>query len=166
MQSLNSVQMSRRKSTLRRRWRGDVKRHREVAFGSDLHTGLRMAGCTPDLIARFSPCSVRVIPSRLNLSHSRSFGMSIHLNPRSERRILQKVESGLYRGTDEVVEAALHLLDEQERLVEFRAAIAAGDEQIARGEVVRWTPDLMDRLKREAAANVAAGRPIKRDVQP
>lgn len=92
--------------------------------------------------------------------------MSIQLPPASEQKILQKVESGRYRDPAEVVNLALELLDEHERLTELRAAIAMGDEQIARGDVVTWTPDMMGRLKREAAANVAGGKAIKADVRP
>jgi hypothetical protein len=55
---------------------------------------------------------------------------------------------------------------ERNRLSRLRAAIAIGDEQAARGQVVAWTPDFMDRLKREAAENVRLGRPFKDEVIP
>ena len=55
---------------------------------------------------------------------------------------------------------------DQARLDRLRAAIAVADDQIARGEIIDWTPDFMDRLMREAAENVRAGKPIKEEVQP
>jgi len=51
--------------------------------------------------------------------------------------------------------------DKPERLKEL---IAVGDEQAARGQVVPWTPDFLDRLKREAAEDVRLGRPFKDEV--
>jgi len=39
-------------------------------------------------------------------------------------------------------------------------------EQIERGEVIPWTPDSLDRLKREADDLVRLGKPFKPEVIP
>lgn len=92
--------------------------------------------------------------------------MTVHLGPQLEARIQRHIEDGPYNDADDVVGTALRLLEERDQLVSLKSAIAVADEQIARGEVVEWTPDMMDRLKREASENVAMGKPIKRDVRP
>ena len=61
---------------------------------------------------------------------------------------------------------ALQLLEERDRFEALRAELAIGLEQIERGETVSYTPDLMDRLKREAAEAVRLGKPIKDAVKP
>jgi hypothetical protein len=53
--------------------------------------------------------------------------------------------------------------DQQQRL---RAALAIGQEQAKRGETRPFTPDLMERLKREAAEDARAGKPVPDDVRP
>jgi len=92
--------------------------------------------------------------------------MVVTLSLRAEELIRQKIEKGLYRDADEVIEEALQALDERERLVRLKAALASGDEQYARGQVVTWTPETMERLKREATENVLNGKPIKDEVKP
>jgi antitoxin ParD1/3/4 len=92
--------------------------------------------------------------------------LSVTLAPQHEAFIRKKIESGLYSDADQVLGEALRLLEERDKLATLRAAVAIGDEQIARGEVVEWTPDLMERLKREATENARNGKPIKADVRP
>ncbi len=92
--------------------------------------------------------------------------MSVMLTPQTEDMIRRKVEMGPYRDADEVVAEALQLLEERDRLARLKAALASGDEQYARGQVITWTPETMERLKREAADNVRKGKPIKDEVKP
>jgi putative addiction module CopG family antidote len=92
--------------------------------------------------------------------------MAITLNPQTEAEIKRLMETGHFTDASDVVGQALRALEDQEKLTRLRTMLAEADAQIARGEVVDWTPDLMDRLKREAAANVRAGRPIKDEVKP
>ena len=92
--------------------------------------------------------------------------MSVTLTPELEALVQRKVQTGLYSYPGEVLREALQLLEERDRLNRLKAAIAVGDAQIARGESIPWTPDTMDRLKREAAENVRNGRPIKDEVKP
>lgn len=92
--------------------------------------------------------------------------MNISLTPQLEALVRRKVESGLYNSASEVVREALRLLEERDRRERLRAAVAIGDEQLARGEVVDWTPDFLERLKREAAEEDRRGLPISDDVIP
>jgi len=92
--------------------------------------------------------------------------MSITLTPELEELICRKVQSGLYSDTNEVVEAALRLLDERDRMTRLRALIAVADAEIARGETVEWTPDFMQLLMQEADEEDRQGLPIDDVVQP
>lgn len=67
--------------------------------------------------------------------------MNVSLTPELERRISEKVESGLYNTASEVVRAGLRLLFEadearEHQLARFRADIEIGWEQAERGELV------------------------------
>ncbi len=94
--------------------------------------------------------------------------MNVSLTPELEELVRRKVESGMYGSASEVVREALRLLEERDRekLARLRAAIAVAEEQVARGEVIPWTPDLMERLKREAAEEDRLGLPIRDEVLP
>jgi antitoxin ParD1/3/4 len=92
--------------------------------------------------------------------------MTVILPPQLEAMIEEKVTSGRYADASEVVEEALRLLDERDRFEQLRAELEIGLEQIERGENVPYTPDFMDRLKREAAEHVRLGKPIKDAVKP
>lgn len=58
------------------------------------------------------------------------------------------------------------VLEEQERIEALRAAVAIGDEQIERGEVEHYTPELRERIMREAEQMVREGRKPSPDVLP
>lgn len=92
--------------------------------------------------------------------------MNISLTPRLEAMIREKVESGLYNNSSEVVREALRLMERQDRQEQLRAAIAVGLEEFERGELVEWTTDSLDRLTREAEEEERQGVPIRRDVLP
>jgi putative addiction module CopG family antidote len=92
--------------------------------------------------------------------------MSIQLSPESEATIRELVERGGYEDEETVVAEALRVLVERDKLERLRALIAVGDEQAARGQLVPWTPDFMDRLKREAAEDERLGRPLRDEVLP
>ena len=76
--------------------------------------------------------------------------MSVTLSPRTEALIQERIASGSYQDAEELIEDALHALDERERLARLRALIASSDAQIARGEGIPYTDDLMDEIEREA----------------
>jgi putative addiction module CopG family antidote len=92
--------------------------------------------------------------------------MVVTLSPQTEALIRQQLESGRFRDADEVVEEALLQMDERDRLATLRALLAEAEEEIARGECVEWTPDLMDRLVRESEENSRNGVPIPDHVKP
>jgi putative addiction module CopG family antidote len=92
--------------------------------------------------------------------------MIIQLTPEAEAVVRQLVDRGDYDDPEAVIDHALRALLEQGQLSRLKAAIAVGDEQAARGQVVPWTSDFLDRLKREAAENVRLGRPFKDEVIP
>jgi putative addiction module CopG family antidote len=92
--------------------------------------------------------------------------VSIQLSPEAEALIRELIERGDYEDPETVVDEALGALMERTQVARLKAAIAVGDEQAARGQVVPWTSDSLDRLKREAAENVRLGRPFKDEVIP
>jgi putative addiction module CopG family antidote len=92
--------------------------------------------------------------------------MSIQLSPEAEATIRELVERGGYEDEETVVAEALRVLVERDKLERLRALIAVGDEQAARGQLVPWTPDFMDRLKRQSVENVRSGKPFKDEVIP
>jgi antitoxin ParD1/3/4 len=76
--------------------------------------------------------------------------MSVNLTPHVEDLIRQKVAAGPYCSADEVIEEALWALEERDRLARLRSAIAVGDAQLAHGEGIPYTANLMDAIEREA----------------
>lgn len=92
--------------------------------------------------------------------------MSVNLTPQVENLIRRKIAAGPYRSADEVIEEALPALDERDRLASLRAAIAVGDAQLARGEGIPYTPELMDEIEREAEEAYLRGDQPNPDVCP
>lgn len=92
--------------------------------------------------------------------------MNVVLSPQSTALLEQFVSSGRYRSADEVLDEALLALDDQLRLERLRAAIASGDDEIERDEYDLLTPELFERLQREADAMARAGQQPDPDVCP
>ena len=93
--------------------------------------------------------------------------MNISLTPELDAMIREKVESGLYSNTSEVVREALRLMQQRDEKEErLRAALAIGIKDFKRGNVVEWTPKLMDEIWREGKAAFEAGEPFDPDVWP
>ncbi|MDP8244946.1 MAG: type II toxin-antitoxin system ParD family antitoxin [Candidatus Hinthialibacter antarcticus] len=72
--------------------------------------------------------------------------MHVSLTERLEEFVKEKVESGLYNNSSEVVREALRLLEQEDqlrkiKLERLRDAIRVGDEQFARGEFSNRTID-------------------------
>jgi antitoxin ParD1/3/4 len=88
--------------------------------------------------------------------------MSASLAPRLQDLIREKVETGLYADADAVLDEALRLLDERDRLRRLRAALAAGE----KGEGIQFTPELMEQIKRDADRMELEGRTPNPDVCP
>lgn len=66
--------------------------------------------------------------------------MNISLDPTHEQFVISKIESGKYANADEVIAAALQLLEEQEQYIIWlnntREKVAIGLEEIERGDVL------------------------------
>ena len=76
--------------------------------------------------------------------------MTITLDPQTEAVVREKVDSGHYRDTAEVIQEALRLLDERDRLAVLRSKLEAAEAQADRGEVFALTDELWDEIDREA----------------
>ncbi|HZL00818.1 MAG TPA: type II toxin-antitoxin system ParD family antitoxin [Caulobacteraceae bacterium] len=86
--------------------------------------------------------------------------MNISLTPELERRISQRVESGLYTTASEVVREGLRLLFEadqarEERIARMDAAIDIGLDQLDRGEGIPG-----DQVMRELRAKIRSKRAV------
>ena len=88
--------------------------------------------------------------------------MSVHLSSRAESLIQKKVESGLYPSADAVIEEALRLLEEHDRLRWLREAVAKGQE----GEGIPYTPGLRAEMWQNALRRAKAGEQPSSDVLP
>jgi antitoxin ParD1/3/4 len=77
--------------------------------------------------------------------------MHVNLSAEMESYIRNKVVSGFYSNSTEVIRDAIRRMQaENDRITMFRAAIAKGDMQIDRGEGVAHTPELMASLTQTA----------------
>ena len=92
--------------------------------------------------------------------------MNVSLTPELEAMIRQQVDSGRYNNASEVVREALRLLEEQERVQHLRSLLAVGLEQAKRGELVEFTPELMEDIHRRAEERFLRGEEPDPDVCP
>jgi antitoxin ParD1/3/4 len=92
--------------------------------------------------------------------------MVVQLDARLEAVIRKKIESGKYPDGNAVIREALRLLDEHEQREHLRSKIDVGLNQIARGEIVPFTPELVVRMKREAKRLASEGKTPSTDVCP
>ena len=91
--------------------------------------------------------------------------MNAPLSPQEREEILRrkKVESGLYRSEDDVIDSALRLLEERDMyLEELKEKVQFGIEQIANGEYVEYTSEtlheLFDEIEEEGLKRMEARR--------
>lgn len=93
--------------------------------------------------------------------------MSIRFPPDVEARIQEMVESGRYADTDSALRAAVRLLEEHDRHLEWvRHAVAEGFAQVERGEGIPYTVDLLDEIDREVDERFLRGEKPGPDVCP
>jgi putative addiction module CopG family antidote len=98
--------------------------------------------------------------------HGRT-AIALQISPHLQETIDRLIATGHYADAGEVLGAALQLLDEQERKLDWlRAELAIGEEQEKRGELIDLTPERFNAIKRQAIENVRAARPIKDAVKP
>lgn len=93
--------------------------------------------------------------------------MVIQLSPNLEKKIAALVASGHFADANEVVDAAVQLLEGRERKTErLRSLLLVGYEQEERGELIEYTPELMDELAEESERRFLAGEVPSPDVCP
>jgi putative addiction module CopG family antidote len=92
--------------------------------------------------------------------------IQIVLSAESQELVARKVASGRYHDINAVFEDALLALEERERLEDLRAMIAVGDEEIERGDVELFTPELAEQLRQEAIQLAREGQEADPDVRP
>ena len=92
--------------------------------------------------------------------------MNISLTPEQEAMIREKVESGRFANSSEVVWAALRLMDEHDKREHLRAAIEQARASAVRGDVQPWTPQRLGEILERAEAAAAAGKQPNPDVCP
>lgn len=92
--------------------------------------------------------------------------MNVSLTPQLEAMIRAKVKSGLYNNASEVVREALRIMEKEERLQRLRKEVQIGIDQFERGEWVEYTPQTVDRLRREAAEDSRLDKTISDVVKP
>ena len=92
--------------------------------------------------------------------------MNVSRTPELEAMIRQQVDSGRYNNASEVVREALRLLDEHQRVQHLRSLLAVGLEQAQRGELVEFTPELMEDIHRRAEERFHHGEEPNPDVCP
>lgn len=95
--------------------------------------------------------------------------IQVELPPRLETMIREKVDSGEYPDSASVIAEAVRLLaerDDRQKLERRRAALQIGIDQIERGEVVEWTPELHAKLWENARRRAREGDQPSPDILP
>lgn len=92
--------------------------------------------------------------------------MNVSLTPELEAMIRQQVDSGRYNSASEVVREALRLLDEHQRAQHLRSLLALGLEDERRGDLVDFTPELLEDIYRRAEDRFRRGEEPDPDVCP
>lgn len=92
--------------------------------------------------------------------------MALQLSHKNQARITEMVEQGDYPDADTVVERALELLSERERLVRLRELVALGVEQANRGELIEYNQEFREEAMRSALRRFAEGDVPSPDVCP
>ena len=82
--------------------------------------------------------------------------MNVSLSPELERFIEEKVRAGQYQTADDLINSAVSILHQQERLsrndiMELRQEIALGIEQLDRGESAPWDAAMLkDKVRKQS----------------
>lgn len=92
--------------------------------------------------------------------------MALHLSPKTQARIQDKMANSDYPDADTMIELALDQLEEHERLLHLRELLAVGAEQVARGEVVPYDDEFRRTARENALRRLAAGERAGPDVRP
>ena len=91
--------------------------------------------------------------------------MVIRLTPQLEARVEEMLKTGHYSDSEEVIDTALKLLGKRlQQIALLDAAFTSAEQQIDEGRTIPHTPQLFERLKREAAENSREKKPIDNDL--
>ena len=92
---------------------------------------------------------------------------TIQITSQTQETIKRLIATGNYADANAVIDAALRILEERDRkLAWLRAELAIGEEQEKRGELIEFTPERFEAIKRQAIENAKAGKPVKDAVKP
>lgn len=93
--------------------------------------------------------------------------MHLNISAEMEQYLQAKVGTGFYGNVSEVVRDAIRRMrDEDEKLAALRAAVRAGDEQLALGQGRDYTPERLEQITEQAHANSRNGKKVSGDVTP
>jgi putative addiction module CopG family antidote len=92
--------------------------------------------------------------------------MEITLSPETEAVVRQKVTDGKFACADDVIEAAVLLLDERDRLEYLRGLLIETKQQVQAGKSVAWSPEIHRQWRREAQERIRQGTSSDPDVWP
>jgi len=93
--------------------------------------------------------------------------MHVNLSPEMEGFVKSKVETGFYGNATEVIRDALRRMQaEDNRIAAWQAAVKIGDDQLARGEGIAYTPAVLESITESAIRTMHSGEPMDPDVLP
>jgi antitoxin ParD1/3/4 len=92
--------------------------------------------------------------------------MNIYLGEHFDTFIRKQVETGRYANASEVVREALRHFEDETKLQDLRRLVAEAEEDIAKGDTVEWTPELMEQIRLEAIEASRQGVPVPDHVKP
>jgi len=92
--------------------------------------------------------------------------VQIQVSSQLAATVERMLNSGGYASIEDVLERALHLLEEQERWEHLQASLIEAEEQTERGELIEWTPRLRQQLRAEAQELARQGAKPDPDVCP
>jgi Arc/MetJ-type ribon-helix-helix transcriptional regulator len=92
--------------------------------------------------------------------------MAVHLSPKTQARINDMMAATDFTDADAMIEEALELLEERERLLHLRELLAVGAEQAARGELIPYDDEFRRKARENALRRLAAGESPSPDVCP
>ncbi len=90
--------------------------------------------------------------------------MNVSLTPQLEAKIHERVESGRHASASEVAREALRLLEEREQLEHLRSLLEEALDEERRGELIDFTPELVDDIARGARERFLRGEEPDSDV--
>ncbi len=84
--------------------------------------------------------------------------MNISLTPQLEKLVIDRVKSGLYTSSSEVIREALRLLDSRDRgmIQQLRADVEAGLRQLEAGQSRPFDDGAVKRIKKAGRGKLAA----------